>query len=212
MRSVVLPIIILNIIAFVLQLMLDGFAELFILHSGLLILQPWRLVTSMFLHGGAAHLFFNMYVLLMFGPLVEQRIGPKRFLMIYFTAGIAAGLLSAILYPLIFGTPFIALGASGAIMGIIGVIIVLIPNLKILLFFAIPMQLRYAAFIIAALDIFGIFYQPGVANIAHLIGLVCGLFYAMSLKKKSKKVHKKIQGKSHLDEDDFKEYMRTGRI
>lgn len=53
----------------------------------------WQFVTYMFMHGGFAHLFFNMYSLWLFGAVVEQQLGTKRFLILYFVAGIGAALL-----------------------------------------------------------------------------------------------------------------------
>jgi membrane associated rhomboid family serine protease len=55
--------------------------------------QPWQIITHMFMHGGAMHLFFNMFALWMFGTPVEQALGSKRFLFIYFSAGLGAVLL-----------------------------------------------------------------------------------------------------------------------
>ncbi|TXE09918.1 rhomboid family intramembrane serine protease [Seonamhaeicola algicola] len=52
--------------------------------------KPWQIVTHMFMHGGVAHLFFNMFALWMFGTPVEQVLGSKRFLFIYFSAGLGA--------------------------------------------------------------------------------------------------------------------------
>jgi len=69
-----------------------------------------------------------MYALLIFGPLIESKIGSKRFIMIYFISGLLAGIGSTFFYAK-------ALGASGAIMGILGVTIVMMPNLRVLLFF-----------------------------------------------------------------------------
>ena len=52
--------------------------------------QPWQLITHMFMHGGGTHLLFNMFALWMFGTPVERQLGTKRFLFIYFSAGIGA--------------------------------------------------------------------------------------------------------------------------
>jgi membrane associated rhomboid family serine protease len=52
--------------------------------------RPWQLITYMFMHGGFMHIFFNMFGLFMFGPILEYAIGPKRFLNLYLIAGIGA--------------------------------------------------------------------------------------------------------------------------
>ena len=55
--------------------------------------KVWQIITYMFMHGGFAHIFFNMFALFMFGPILEYSIGSKRFLQLYFICGIGAGLL-----------------------------------------------------------------------------------------------------------------------
>jgi uncharacterized protein len=204
-RSVVLPIIALNIIFFIIQQFSPAFTASFLLVSRDILTRPWILITSMFLHANFIHIFFNMYVLFMFGPLLEQRIGPWRFLFIYLVSGIVAAILSSFFYSS-------ALGASGAIMGIIGVLIILMPNLQLLLFFVIPMPLWFAAIIIAVIEFIGVLFPTNVANIAHLVGLGCGLLYGWYLKDKMKVYVKKFSKKTHLEDDDIDEYLKMGRI
>ncbi|MBD3164847.1 rhomboid family intramembrane serine protease [Candidatus Woesearchaeota archaeon] len=206
LKSAVIPIIVANIAIFVLQIFLGNwFTSSFMLVQNQVFVRPWILLTSMFLHAGTFHIFFNMYVLLMFGSLVEQKLGPKRFLFIYFLAGILSGFVSSFIYPA-------ALGASGAIMGILGVIIVLMPELQVLLFFVIPMSLRQAAVLIALVEIFMIFVPSGIANIAHLVGMAVGLLYGFYLLKQRGKFRKRLSSKTHLGRNDIKEYLRSGRI
>ena len=57
------------------------------------ILQPWSLFTYMFMHGGFSHIFFNMFAVFMFGPILEQTWGPRRFLFYYILCGIGAGVI-----------------------------------------------------------------------------------------------------------------------
>jgi len=206
-RSVVLPIIGANVIIFLLQLVLGGwFTDAFVLRAGDLLARPYTLLTSMFLHGGVDHILFNMYVLFIFGTLLEQRIGQKRFMFIYFASGILAALISQFIYPA-------ALGASGAIMGMMGVVIMIMPRLKVLFFFFIPMPLWVAGIVIAVIDILGVFIPGGgVANVAHLVGLACGLVYGYSLKKQKKRFHRRFKHKTEMNSDDIEEYLRSGRI
>ena len=77
--------------------------------------QPWRIITSMFLHYGIIHLAVNMYALYSLGTLLEPVMGTKRFLLLYFFCGIAAGLAS-----LIFLVFIPSAGASGALFGLFG--------------------------------------------------------------------------------------------
>lgn len=86
-RTAVMPLIVLNIVFFALQVIFPGFTNLFILESSDVFSRPWILLTSMFLHGGMNHLLFNMYALFLFGPFLEQKIGAKRFLYLYLGSG-----------------------------------------------------------------------------------------------------------------------------
>lgn len=219
-----------NILMFILQLLFGigfkqftqaPFTQLLLLKSSVLWSQPWRLLTSMFLHGGFWHIFFNMYALLIFGPLIEQRIGMKRFFLVYFVAGLFAGIIASFFYPLV-------LGASGAIMGILGLVIMLLPKMRVLFFFFIPMTMRTAGILFALLDVFAIF--PGIAHAAHLAGLAVGLLFGWYFVAKRKKFQENFAKKSprgaqvfrktsssddktiELTKDELDEYFRYGKI
>ena len=186
--GVALQLVMINIGVFLLQL-IPGFTEQFLLVSSEVAMRPWTLLTTMFLHGSFSHLLFNMYALFIFGPLVENRIGRNRFLLLYFGAGLIAS-LAALAYPS-------ALGASGAIMGVLGMVIMLFPKMKVLFFFFIPMSMRSAGIIFAALDIFGLFAEAsGIAHLAHLGGLAAGLLFGWYLLKKGKKFQTRFRAKS----------------
>ncbi|UXY16260.1 rhomboid family intramembrane serine protease [Chitiniphilus purpureus] len=77
--------------------------------------EPWRLLSSMFLHIGVVHLLVNMYSLAILGPLLERQLGPVRFSLLYLVAGLAGGLASTL-----WNAATISAGASGAIMGLAG--------------------------------------------------------------------------------------------
>ena len=87
------------------------------------------LVTSMFLHGGWAHLLGNMLYLWIFGDNVEDRLGHVRYLVFYLLSGMAAGLAQAYLYP---DSAVPTIGASGAISGVLGAYLVLFPTARVL--------------------------------------------------------------------------------
>lgn len=205
LRSVVLPLVIINIIIFILQIFVKDFTDAFILVGSDVFSRPWILLTSMFLHGGVYHLLVNMYALLMFGGILEQKIGPKRFLLLYLASGLIAAFLSAFFYAR-------ALGASGAIYGIIGGLIILMPNLPLLFLFFVPMPLWVAGIIYVMIDVFGVIFPSGTGNIAHLVGVAVGLLYGLHLKGQSEKFKKKFSAKRHLDEVDIDEYLKSGRI
>lgn len=205
MKSVVRTLLIINIVVFLLQIFIKGFTESFMLIGADIFTRPWILLTSMFMHSGVSHILFNMYVLLMFGSLIENKIGPKRFLLVYLTAGLVAGFVSSFFYTA-------ALGASGALMGIMGIVIILLPYLRVLFFFIIPMPMWAAAIGIVLIDLFGVFYPSGTGNIAHLVGLGVGLLFGLYLKNQRKQHQKSFGSKTFLTAEDAEEYLKSGRI
>lgn len=204
-RSVVLPLVIINTALFFIQILVPGFTERFILVGSDVFSRPWILLTSMFLHGGVYHALINMYALILFGGILEQKIGPKRLLLLYFSSGLIAAFLSSFFYAR-------ALGASGAIYGVIGGLIIIMPQLRLLFLFFIPMPLWVAGIIYVLIDVFGIFFPSGTGNIAHLAGIGVGLLYGLYLKNQSIKFKKKFSAKKHLEADDVEEYLKSGRI
>lgn len=204
----VMPIVFINIGIFFLQMVFkDSFTESLLLHQGDLWHAPWTLITSMFLHANAMHLFFNMYTLIIFGPLLEEKLGSWRFLLAYLGTGIFAGIISQFVYPA-------ALGASGAVMGIVGVIIMVMPNLPVFFFFVIRMPLWVAGIVIAGIDLLGVFGIgfSGIANLAHLAGLGVGLGIGYLLGKQKQTFYKKFTKSSEMDDNDIEEYLKSGRI
>jgi len=150
----------------------------------------WTWITSIFAHGGFTHIAFNSIALYFFGPVVERYLSTKRFAALFFGAGIIAGLAQVFSTLLTVG-PFGAgvVGASGAIMGVLGVLTVLNPNLKVYLYFIIPMPLWVLTFGFAAFSIVAGFGAAGsglvggnVAHLAHLAGLLVGLAYGVRVK------------------------------
>ncbi len=167
----------------------DVFTSSLMLVSGDIFTRPWIMLSSMFLHGGSWHLLFNMYALFIFGPLIERRIGSKRFLGAYLFSGILASLIYGSFNTFIMNAPnAAAVGASGAIMALLGLTIILLPHLIFLFFFVIPMSMRTAGIVFALMDLIG-FITPsntGIAHLAHLVGLGCGLLFGWYLLKKKK--------------------------
>lgn len=135
----------------------------------------WQFFSYMFLHSTTDpwHLIFNMLGLWMFGSEVERVLGPRRFLTLYFTAGIFAGICCCIFTP---GTPI--LGASGAIFAIEVAFAMCFPNSTVFFYFF-PIKAKYLVMIFAGFTIFScIIPRPGnVAHFAHLGGLVYGFLF-----------------------------------
>ena len=135
--------------------------------------MPWQVITYMFLHGGFLHIFFNLFVLWMFGSQIEGLWGTKRFVIYYFLTGIGAGLLQLLLTQT--GAPIV--GASGAVFGILLAFGMMFPNREIMLIFLpIPIKAKYFVVMIGAFELFaGISgLQTGIAHFAHLGGLLIG--------------------------------------
>lgn len=186
---IVLNLIIINVIVFIAQYALDSSLNLtmrFALYpynSGFF--EPYQLVTHMFLHGGFFHILFNMYALWIFGAVLEKIWGPKKFLIFYLVCGLAAGLAQTFL---VSGGP--AIGASGAIMGLLGAFAYTFPNTQFYMIpFPFPIKAKYMAAIFAALDLFGGFAgsSDNVAHFAHLGGLAMGLILVIIWNRTDKK-------------------------
>ncbi|MBI2176378.1 rhomboid family intramembrane serine protease [Candidatus Woesearchaeota archaeon] len=129
--------------------------------------RPWTLLTSIFLHANVAHILFNGLGLMIFGSILEQIIGSKRFLAVFFTAGLLSSIASTFFYNAV-------VGASGAIFGVMGALTVLQPTLTVWVYY-IPMPMYVAAFVWAISDLFGFIVPTGIANAGHLAGLATGL-------------------------------------
>jgi membrane associated rhomboid family serine protease len=134
----------------------------------------WQLVTYMFLHGGTLHILFNMLGLWMFGSELESLWGPRYFTKFYFICGIAAGLLTVLLSP---NSTITTIGASGAIYGILAAFGILFPN-RIIIFIIFPIPAKWFVLGLGVMAFLSSFTESnGVANVAHLGGMLCGLLY-----------------------------------
>lgn len=149
----------------------------------------WTFITSMFMHAGFLHLFVNMLSLFFIGSLVEKIIGRKRYFWFYMLSGIFAGLFF-VLSSLIFTSDFTtyAVGASGALFGLIGLLMILTPNLPVyIMFIPIPIKMKYAApGMLVILWLISLAGNIPIGNTAHLGGLVFGLLYGAFLRVKYK--------------------------
>ena len=140
---------------------------------------PWQLITYQFMHGGFAHIFFNMFVLWMFGMEVENLWGSKKFLTFYLTCGVAAGLSQLFIAPM-FSNPAPTIGASGAIFGVMIAFALIFPDRYIFLWFLLPIKAKYLIGFLFVLEIFWIGNAGSdVAHLAHLGGAVAGFIYIM---------------------------------
>jgi membrane associated rhomboid family serine protease len=180
-------LIIANFIFFIISLIIPSILNIFAIYN---ItdenFKMYQILTSMFLHGGFIHLGFNMFMLWSFGNQIEQTIGINKFLKLYFISGITSGILWMLL-----GTGP-AVGASGALCGLLAAYIFIAPEAKVMMFFIIPMKIKSAAYGFGAFSlIFGLLslinptYGFGIGHFAHLGGLIGGYLLTRYWKEKS---------------------------
>ncbi len=173
--------------------------------------MPVQIVTYMFMHGGLTHLFFNMFALFMFGRVLEQVWGSKRFLIFYMATGVGAGILQEITQYIYYETTlsmysgvdfgggvvvpmaqylnmWTTVGASGAIYGILMAFAMTFPNERLFVFpIPVPIKAKYFVLIYGALELFlGLSPRMGdnVAHFAHLGGMLFGFLLILYWRKK----------------------------
>ncbi len=155
----------------------DRFTTLFWLYQPFAIgkLWLWQFVTYMFLHSVSDpwHIMINMLVLWMFGSEVERVMGTRKFLTMYFTAGIFAGIFGCVFTP---NSPI--LGASGAIFAVEIAFAMFFPNTTVI-FYIFPIKAKYLVMIFAGITVFNCLIPTGgnVAHFAHLGGLLYGFLF-----------------------------------
>ncbi len=147
-------------------------------------LHPWGLVTSTFAHsiGSLSHILFNSLILFFFGPIAERLLGTRKFVTLFIISGAISGLIQVTL------EPGAALGASGALMMVFGMLVMVMPNEKLLIYGIIPVPFWVAGIGYAALDVLGAFNpSDGIGNFAHLSGMALGLWLGWDLKRRARK-------------------------
>ena len=160
-------------------------------------IEPYRLITSMFLHSGFIHLVLNMFALFIFGPDIEMVLGKIRYLLLYFLSGIVADFAHAYFiyfffpYERLLTTP--AIGASGAIYGVMAAFAVIFPYRRIMIFMGFPIvaPALLAITLMAILQTVYAFFDPfsQVAYAAHVGGFLAGLLMAFMFKPSLRRVH-----------------------
>jgi membrane associated rhomboid family serine protease len=139
----------------------------------------WQIGTYMFLHAGFFHLLLNMYVLWTFGREIELQWGSLPFLWYYLVCGWGAAVFNILFSPT--GTAP-SVGASGAIYGVLVAFAVMFPQTIVYLYFFIPLRVRQLVLLFAGIEFLAGFSgsSSGVANIAHLGGMLTGYLYLKS--------------------------------
>lgn len=180
------------------------------------------LITAMFLHGGVAHIIGNMVFLFIFGDNIEDKLGRIKYLMLYVTWGMIAGFVHSA-YALSIGSGDIpAVGASGAISGVLGAYLILFPRAKI--------YTIITAFIITTVRIPAIAYIPfwfilqiifnfinplgGVAYFAHIGGFIAGVATIFLIRNLIPSFYQRqipLRRSTRLSEGDIKPISNTNK-
>ena len=157
-------------------------SQTFVLSVGALIpiefTQVWRFLTYNFVHVSFMHFLFNMMMLWMFGDEVAEFMGARKFVGLYIFSGIFAGVFSI---PFFFFGSFsplaMVIGPSGALMGVFVAYYKFFPERTLLLFFIIPLKMKYAIWVLIALDIMMSQTNDSIAHFTHLGGVLAGFIF-----------------------------------
>ena len=163
---------------------LQFFSTLYVIDTGWYV-KPWVLVTSTLAHGSFGHLFGNAIFLYFLAPTVERLVGTRRFVILFLIGGAVAGLFQVYLESYLYGGDGGALGASGGLMMVMGILVVLLPRQKVyLLFPPIPIPMWALGAFYVTLDLVGALNPAdGIGNFAHLSGLAFGALFAVWFKR-----------------------------
>jgi len=170
-------LLIANIAVFVVTSAYPAIADPLVLYPPRIVAQPWTVYTAftyMFLHASTSHILFNMLGLFFFGPRLENRLGAKGFLLLYFLSGLGGAAGSFLFAP---QAPVV--GASAAVYGVLLGFAMYWPRERIYIWFVIPVE----AWLIAVLLVAGSLWagvNPGgsrIAHFAHLGGMVVAFVF-----------------------------------
>ena len=171
-------LIIANVIAFLLVFsMPEGMRESFLLGFGFSAesaSNPLVWFTSLFLHAGPSHLFFNMLGLFFFGKILEEETRPAWFFAVYFISGLLGN------FVFMFTSPSVVVGASGCVFGIMGAAMLVNPT-KLIHFYVFPLPVGVVAITFILVETFVIYFQADfgqVAHYSHIAGLATGAVFA----------------------------------
>ncbi len=164
------------------------------------IAQPWRFVTAVFLHASLLHIGFNLWVLMDIAPTIEELYGSARFLFIFVVTGASGYLASAA------GGHF-SVGASGALLGMIGVLLAITGSRSNMGSKMLRSQLIYWLIYIAVLGVI----MPGVDNLAHIGGFASGFSSAKSWRTGNRPTHRSGVRLSRWDGQLVSRWSRVSR-
>jgi membrane associated rhomboid family serine protease len=167
-------LVIANVVMFLITMASPVVTNKLMFVPALILLQPWTLITYMFLHANITHILFNMLGLFFFGPCLETMLGSRNFLLLYFISGICGGLLSFLFASY---TPIV--GASAAVFGVFYAFARYWPKEMLYIWGIVPVQARWMVVGMTALSLFSGFagFEHGIAHFAHLGGFIGGFLF-----------------------------------
>lgn len=172
-------------------------------------LHVWQFGSYMFLHENFMHIFWNMFILWMFGSELDALWGRRGFLQYYFVTGVGAGLVYVLLMPQLEPvTAYIPLiGASGACFGLLMAYGLLFPERRVMLWFLIPVKVKWFVLGIGLFELMSIWRADNVGHLAHLGGLLFGYIYLRGGKKwldglRRSRRKRKAGGRFHVLDDE----------
>jgi membrane associated rhomboid family serine protease len=181
---------IINILAFVIGFFLsDSFYEgLLLFPENVLSPMIYTILTAGFLHADLSHLFWNMLALMIFGRVVERRLGTGKTALVYFMSLIISGMIYSLINIFIFNDNTPALGASGAIMGLVSTATLLNP-FYITWELSIPLPIMIVGWAAIYADISGLLSKAddGIAHYAHLGGFIAIAFIMFFLEREDRR-------------------------
>jgi len=193
---IIKQIIIINVVVFLIQMLFENimFGE----YPGSYILsryfalnplveganfQIWQVFSYQFMHGGFSHIFWNMFMLWMFGNEIENILGPKKFLFFYLLSGVGAAAFQLLLAPMISNQLGFTIGASGAVYGVMIAFALFFPDRQIYVYFLFPVKAKYLIAFLVIIEFMAVGNMDVVAHLAHLGGALTGFIFIMLDKK-----------------------------
>lgn len=199
---IVKNLIIINVLVWVAQLIYDKqwglTAKIGLWPINTPFFEPYQIATHMFAHASYDgrgniiffHILFNMFGLYMFGRILENVWGPKRFLFFYLACGVGAAAAHLIMQ-YVMGTFSFAVGASGAVMGVFVAFGYLFPNTELMIIpIPIPIKAKWLVLVYIFIDLFGGIGQlqgDNIAHFAHLGGALTGFLLVLFWNKTNRK-------------------------
>lgn len=193
---IVKNLLLINIVAYIADIAFESFLGISLssicrlYYIGSANFSPYQIITYMFMHGSFTHLFFNMFALWMFGRIMEQVWGGRRFLIYYIFCGIGAAITQELFQLLGFISPYaMTIGASGAVYGILLAFGMTFPNERLFIIpIPFPIKAKYFVMIYTVIELYeGMTSMDGVAHFAHLGGMLFGFILIMIWRNKKRR-------------------------